>query len=183
MHTLHCWKTINVKKQYGSDRVFLLSSLFVIAVFSFAYVLIGIINDATKSDDYFWIFLLSFISIYPLHKLFHFIPLIRCRDKVKFLKDKQYFLPIISMRVIEPINKQRFIFSLLSPFIFLNIALFTAAVFIPVFAHYFTILLAYHCGICLIDLIYVKNLSKSPKRALIEETDAGYEILVAQAHV
>jgi hypothetical protein len=179
---LHCWKTINVKKQYGLDRLFLLSSLLVITVFSVAYVLLGIINDSTKSDDYFWVFLLTFLSIYPIHKLLHYIPLFRYREKVKFLIIKQYgFLPIVNLRVIEPINKNRFIFSLLAPFIFLNLSLVIAALLVPMFAHYFTMLLAYHCGICLIDLIYVKNLSKSPKTALIEETDAGYEILVAPA--
>ena len=40
---MHCWKTINVKKQYGFERLFLLSSLVVMIVFSFAYVLLGII--------------------------------------------------------------------------------------------------------------------------------------------
>ncbi|MFF2755740.1 DUF3267 domain-containing protein [Psychrobacillus sp. NPDC058041] len=180
---MHCWKTINVKKQYGLDRLFLLSSLLVIIVFSFVYVLLGIINDTTKSDDYFWVFILSFLCIYPLHKLLHFIPLFRNRDKVRLIIEKKYgILPTVSLRVFEPINKNRFIFSLLAPFIFINIALITAAILVPIFAHYFTILLAYHCGICLIDLIYVKNLSKSPKQALIEETDAGYEILIAPTH-
>ncbi|TQR19049.1 DUF3267 domain-containing protein [Psychrobacillus vulpis] len=180
---MHCWKTINVKKQYGLDRLFLLSSLLVITVFSFAYVLLGIINDTSKSDDYFWIFVLAFFSIYPTHKLFHYIPLFRFRDKVRFSIKKQFgFLPIVSIRIFEPINKNIFVFSLLAPFIFINLALLTAALLLPIFAHYFTILLAYHCGMCLIDLIYVKNLLKSPKKALIEETDAGYEILIATVH-
>lgn len=171
-----------MKKQYGLDRLFLLSSLCVITVFSFAYVLLGIINDTSKSDEYFWIFILTFLSIYPLHKLLHFIPLYRYRDKVKVIINKQYgFLPVVTVRIFEPIHKSRFIFSLLAPFIFINAALISAAILFPIFAHYFTMLLAYHCGICLIDLIYVKNLSKSPKKALIEETDNGFEILVAPA--
>lgn len=178
-YPLHCWKTINVKKQYGLDRLFLLSALLVITVFSFAYVLQGIISDTAKSDDYFWIFVFAFLSVYPTHKLLHFIPLFRFRDKVKFSIKKQFgFMPVISMRIFEPINKKHFIFVLLTPFIFINIALILAAIFIPIFAHYFIILFAYHCGMCLIDLIYVKNLLKSPKQALIEETEAGYEILV-----
>lgn len=177
---MHCWKTINVKKQYGLDRLFLLSSLLVIVVFSFSYALLGIINDTNKSDEYFFLFLLAFLSIYPLHKLFHYIPLFPNREKVKLLLDKQYkYLPTISIRIFEPISKNRFIFSLLAPFIFLNFVLISAAIVVPAFAHYFLILLAYHCGICLIDLVYVKNISKSPKSALIEETDTGFEILIA----
>lgn len=180
---MHCWKTINVKKQYGLERLFLLSSILVITVFSFAYALLGIINDSHKSDEYFLIFILAFLSVYPIHKLFHFIPLFRYREKIKFEIKKQFkFFPIFSLRVFEPINKNRFLFSLLSPFIFINPTLIIGALVIPNFAHYFTMLFAYHCGICFIDLIYVKNLSRSPKKALIEETDAGYEILIASTH-
>ena len=182
-YNLHCWKTINVKKQYGLERLFLLSSLLVIIVFSFAYVLLGIINDTHKSDDYFLLFMLGFLSIYPLHKLLHFIPLYKFRNNLKIVNKKQFgFLPTVSIRVVEPINKKRFIYSLLAPFIFINLVLIIGALLIPVFSHYFTMLLAYHCGICLIDLIYVKHLSKSPKSAYIEETEAGFEILIAPTH-
>ena len=178
---MHCWKTINVKKQYGLERLFILSSLVVIMVFSFAYTFLGIINDIHKSDDYFWIFMIAFLGVYPLHKLFHFIPMLGLKGKIKFIVFNQFrFIPILHLRIIEPIQKSRFLFILLAPFIFVNTLLIIGALAIPIFAHYFTILFAYHCGICLIDLIYVKNLSKSPKCALIEETDAGYEILIAE---
>lgn len=181
MHTLHCWKTINVRKQYGLERLFILSSLVVILVFSFAYALLGIINNEHKSDDYFWIFIMGFLGVYPLHKLCHFIPMFSHRDKIKFIVFNQFrFIPILHLRIIEPIQKSRFLFILIAPFIFVNIFLIIGALAIPNFAHYFTMLFAYHCGICLIDLIYVKNLSKSPKSAYIEETDAGYEILIAE---
>ncbi|MCK1998200.1 DUF3267 domain-containing protein [Psychrobacillus psychrodurans] len=178
---MHCWKTINVRKQYGLERLFILSSLVVIIVFSFAYALLGIINNTHKSDDYFWIFVIAFLGLYPIHKLFHFIPMFRHRDKIKFIVIKQFrYFPTLHLRIIEPICKSRFLFILMAPFIFVNVLLIIGALTIPIFAHYFTILFAYHCGICLIDLIYAKNLSKSPKRALIEETDAGYEILIAE---
>ena len=181
MHTLHCWKTINVKRQYGLERLFILSSLVVILVFSFAYALLGIINNTNKSDDYFWIFTIAFLGVYPLHKLVHFIPMFGHKDKIRFIVVHQFrFIPILHLRIIEPIKKRRFLFILLAPFIFVNVLLIIGALSIPSFAHYFTILFAYHCGICLIDLIYVKNLSKSPKSALIEETDAGYEILIEE---
>lgn len=178
---MHCWKTINVRKQYGLERLFILSSLLVIIVFSFAYALLGIINNSQKSDDYFWIFVIAFLGLYPIHKLFHFIPMFRHRDKIKFIVIKQFrYIPTLHLRIIEPICKSRFLFILMAPFIFVNVLLIIGALTIPIFAHYFTILFAYHCGICLIDLIYAKNLSKSPKHALIEETDAGYEILIAE---
>lgn len=161
------------------ERLFLLSTILVMAVFSFVYALQGTINDSHKSDDFFWLFAIGMIMVYPFHKLFHFLPLLMIRDHLKVTVNRLYgMLPIVSIKVCEPINKYRFIFSLLSPFIFINSAILIGALAAPHFAHYFIMLLAYHCGMCLIDLIYVKNLSKSPRSAFIEETDAGYQILI-----
>jgi hypothetical protein len=92
-------------------------------------------------------------------------------------------MPIVSIRIKEPIPKTRFLFALLLPFILINSLLITGAFTFPVFGHYFTMLLAFHCGLCLIDLLYVKNLQRSPKKALIEETETGYEILVPPKYV
>jgi hypothetical protein len=39
----------------------------------------------------------------------------------------------------------------------------------PSYSHYFAVLLAYHSGLCLTDLIYIRNLAHSPKDALIEK--------------
>lgn len=180
---MHCWKTINVKKQYGIERLFFLSSILVMAVFSIVYALQETINETHKSDDFFWLFAICILMVYPLHKLFHFIPLFTNRDNLKVTVNRYYrILPIVSIKVCEPINKYQFIFSLLSPFIFINTAILLGALAAPHFAHYFTMLLAYHCGMCLIDLIYVKNLSKSPRSAFVEETDAGYQILIVASH-
>ena len=48
----------------------------------------------------------------------------------------------------------------------------------PQYVHYATILLAYHIGICAVDLFYVKSIISAPKDALVEENEDGYEILV-----
>lgn len=121
--------------------------------------------------------------IYPAHKLLHFMPLFSYRKSLRFSIEKQYsFLPVLSMRIHEPILKSRYVFALLVPFILLNLVLIIGAIMFPPFRHYFSILLAYHCGLCLIDLLYVKHLIHSPKTALIEETDKGFEILVPSSN-
>ena len=179
MHTLHCWKTINVKKQYGFDRIFMLSSLLVLAVFSFFYVMLEILNDNPLSDERFTVFLLSFTLLYPTHKAFHFLPVIRYRNRIRFSIKTQFgFMPILAIRIKEPVPKELFLFALLAPFFIINSILIAGAFMFPEFGHYFTMLLAYHCGLCLIDLLYIKNLARSPKKALIEETETGYEILI-----
>lgn len=184
MHNVHCWKTINVKKQYGFERIFMLSSLIVVAVFSLFYITLEILNNSPLSDDQFPLFLMSLLLIYPIHKCFHFLPLLSYKNQLHLSVKKQLnLLPILSIRIKEPIPKLRFLFALLSPFIFINGFLIVGAFSFPAFGHYFAILLAYHCGLCLIDLLYIKNLSRSPKKALIEETETGYEILIPPTFV
>ena len=179
MHTLHCWKTINVKKQYGFDRIFMLSSILVLAVFSFFYVMLEIINDNPLSDDRFMVFLLSFLLLYPTHKAIHYLPLIRYRNRIHFSIKIQFgFMPVLVIRIKEPVPKVLFLFALLAPFFIINSILIAGAFILPEFGHYFTMLLSFHCGLCLIDLLYIKNLARSPKKALIEETETGYEILI-----
>ncbi|AYC30172.1 DUF3267 domain-containing protein [Paenisporosarcina cavernae] len=181
---MHCWKTINVRKQYGFDRIFMLSSLIVLAVFSIFYVAMEVTRQADLSDQGFGIFFASFLLLYPTHKLIHYLPLIRYRKEVRFYVKRQLgIIPILVIRIKEPIPKTRFLFALLAPFVLINGVLIAGAILFPMFNHYFTMLLAYHCGICLIDLLYIKNLARSPKLALIEETDNGYEILVPPVSV
>lgn len=91
-----------------------------------------------------------------------------------------YFLPILSLRVDQPISKYRYLVALVAPFFVLNSILLYGCFHFPHYSHYFTMLLAFHSGICAIDFIYAKQLMDSPKNALIEENEDGYEILIYQ---
>ncbi|HSI67590.1 MAG TPA: DUF3267 domain-containing protein [Planococcus sp. (in: firmicutes)] len=181
---MHCWKTINVKKQYGFDRLFTLSMLTGFGVFMVFYIVIGIFFSADLSDQYFLAFILSVIAIYPIHKFCHFFPLLKSRQCVRLVIKKRFgFLPLISLRVNEPVPKMQFILSLITPFILINSLILLLALSFPTFSHYFAMLFAYHVGLCLTDLIYMKNLARSPKDALIEETENGFEILLPEPTV
>ncbi|MBO2535164.1 DUF3267 domain-containing protein [Rummeliibacillus suwonensis] len=176
---MHCWKTINVQRQYGHNRIFLFSIIFVLMVFSIFYISITAYKDCPVSDRLFPLFVLVLLMIYPVHKFLHFLPLIHYRHRLRFSIEKQFKLfPVLAMRIHEPILKSRYVIALIIPFIVLNSTFITCAIIFPDFRHYFAILLAYHCGLCVVDLLYVKQLIRSPKKALIEETDKGFEILI-----
>ncbi len=181
---MHCWKSINVKKQYGFYRIFMLSSILVLTVFSFLHIVTQIISDTVLYDHYFSLFIIGFFFMYPIHKLFHALPLIRYINQIQIRTRFQfYFVPIMSVRVKKPIPKLSFLMALISPFVVINGVLLIGAATFPNYAHYFTILTAYHSGICLVDFLYAKCLFKSPKGAFIEEYDEGYEILVPVKNV
>lgn len=179
---MHCWKTINLKKQYGFDRLFMISALFGIAVFMASYIGLAIVYATPLSDQYFLFFIVALLAIYPLHKILHFLPLIGCHKSLKFIIRKQMKVcPAFSLHVNEPVPKIRFLLSLATPFLVLNTVIVSLSIAMPEFSHYFAMLLAYHCALCLTDIIYLRNLARSPKYALIEETDTGFEILVPPA--
>jgi hypothetical protein len=176
---MHCIKTIYIEYEYGTPRIFLLTGLTFIFSFCLSYILIGLTHTNAHSDAHFISFLLVFCLIYPLHKLIHYISLLNYRKSLSYgVKIKFSFIPILHMRLQDPIPKRRYIFSLLAPFSTLNPIFLLGALVWPEFSHYFCLLFALHCSICLLDLLYVKDLWRAPKNAIIEETPRGYEILI-----
>ncbi|AQQ52552.1 hypothetical protein B0X71_05205 [Planococcus lenghuensis] len=176
---MHCWKTINMKKKYGRERIFLLSALAGLGVFVTFYIPMAALYSAPLSDQHFLYFLIALAALYPLHKLLHFLPLMGCRNCVQIRIRKHFgILPEVEFRVQDPVNKVRFLITLLTPFVVLNTVLLVASFIYPAFSHYWALLLGFHCGLCMIDLMYFRYALRSPKHALIEETDTGYEILV-----
>jgi hypothetical protein len=178
---MHCWKTINLEKQFGHSRVMLLSCLVMMMVFTVIYVPVNLILSKDLYDTHFYIFLTGMILVYPLHKLLHIVPVLSYVNKLRFkVKFHLFFIPVVSFRVSEPISKYRFILALVFPFIIVNSVLVSGCIMMPHYSHYFTILTAYHTGICTIDFLYAKCLLYSPRDAMIEENEEGYEILNLQ---
>lgn len=176
---MRCWKTINVKKHYGLSRLFLLSSILMIAVFIISYIPFELTRETGRSDAFFLLFLVMVVLLYPAHKALHFAVLWKYRSRIRLVVNRDMpFFPLFLLRICEPIPKKRFAISLMAPFFILNPLFIGGGVLFPSFSHYFTALLAFHSGICLIDFVYFKNLSRSPKASYIEENDEGYEILV-----
>ncbi|MGG3738095.1 DUF3267 domain-containing protein [Aeribacillus pallidus] len=179
---MHCWKTINLERQFGFHRIFIISLLIMCLVFSFMFVPLHSIHSEPLYDRHFLIFLSVLISIYPVHKLLHYLPIVRYTKKIKCQYRFMYkFIPLLMIRVKEPIPKRRFAFALLFPFLVLTPVFILGSHFFPHYVHYFTMMLAFHTGICVTDFIYIKSIWRSPKEALIEENNEGYEILIQQS--
>ncbi|MBY0123079.1 DUF3267 domain-containing protein [Bacillus sp. S/N-304-OC-R1] len=177
---MNSWKTINFSRQYGSQRLFILSSLTMLLTFIFVYVPAQFLFNAyTFYDNYFILFIFGLWLIYPLHKLLHYLPIAHHVNKVKKGLSFRYgFVPKIHVTVFEPISKWQFILALFTPFIVINSMLIFACYIYPHYLHYFTIMLAFHVGLCLPDLICAKNVLFAPNSSYIEEDDDGIQILL-----
>ena len=176
---MHCWKSINLNKQYGVNRILLLSILTMLLAFITLFTFLSLTFSVhTYRDDYAFFFLMALIFLYPTHKFLHFIPLIFMCKKVTFEFKSYNFIHDFPLKMKDPVSKKYFLFTLLTPFSFITILLFVCTISYPAYAHYFTILLSVHFGICVSDFITLWNLLKSPQKCLVEKSEDGFEILI-----
>jgi hypothetical protein len=175
---VHCWKTINIEREYGTARLYLLATIIFVLVFCISYISFSFNFTGRHIDRFLWLLLITVPLVYPIHKIMHYFALLKHRKSLVFrFKIQYHFIPIIHMR-LHSIPKRSYLFALMTPFFVINALLIWGGFSTPVYAHYFSALLALHCSICLMDILYVKNLMNAPKDAIIEETPRGYEILV-----
>ncbi|MBP2241075.1 hypothetical protein J2Z40_001637 [Cytobacillus eiseniae] len=177
---MNCWKTINMYKHNGDQRLFIMSVLTMLITFILIYVPAQYLFATTSFyDNYFLLFIISLWIMYPLHKLLHYLPIIYLKNKVrKSLTFKYWMIPIVKIKVYEPITKWSFIIALFTPFTVINSLLIVACLSFPHYVHYFTILLAFHVGLCYSDFVKAKNVLTAPNRSYIEENEDGLEILL-----
>lgn len=176
---MNCWKTINLSKDVGQHRILFISMLTMVFIFILTYLPINLLlPNVHLKDEHFFMFVLLLLSMFPIHKLLHAIPLLingnRVSMKIKFF----YLLPVIQMKASQSIKKRNMLISLMSPFLILTIVLFSGSMFFPDYVHYFCIAMALHIGICVPDFIISKHILLAPKMSFIEEFDDGYEVLV-----
>lgn len=176
---MHCWKIINVERDFGATRIILLSCIFFFFTFSFSYVLLSLNFKGNYTDQHLWINFIAIILLYPVHKFIHYLFFIDYSKSIRTkIRLKFGMMPIIHLKITRFVPKYRYILSLVGPFIFLNGLLLYAAIIAPTYTHYFCFFFGIHSAICLIDLLNVKSIIRAPHNSIIEETPKGYEILV-----
>ncbi|WP_019240382.1 MULTISPECIES: DUF3267 domain-containing protein [Bacillus] len=179
---MQCWKSINLNKIYGTQRIVIISLLIMLLSFISLYTIIsmGITADKLK-DDYDFYFLCSLFMLYPLHKMLHLLPLLFVAKKVKVKHRRPYkFLPVLDIKVKDPISKWLFITTLLTPFVVITSILLFYTTTQPAYSHYLTILLSIHIGICVPDLLTFRNVLHSPQNSYVEENEEGFKILISK---
>lgn len=178
--TVNCWKTISYTKQYGSQRLFIISLITMLLTFIILYIPISYFFDSTVLyDNHFLLLVFGIILMYPAHKYLHYLPVAHHSSKIKKkIVWKFGFYPFIEVKVQEPIAKHLFLFALLMPFLSITLLLAISCFIFSHYIHYITILMAYQIGLSVPDISCAFNVLKAPKHAFIEENDDGIEILV-----
>ncbi|HHY74450.1 MAG TPA: DUF3267 domain-containing protein [Bacillus bacterium] len=177
---MNCWKTINLSRDLGNQRLIVVSMFVMLPAFIMMYVPLSIINESTHlNDDYMLLFLICLLLLIPIHLVCHAIPawLTGQRIKVRFYFNSR-FLPIFTIQYNHQLPRNIKIASILAPTVFITCPLIFCSIIYPQFMHYFSIIAAINIGLSVSDIIYLMILIKAPKKSMIEHTRNSFDILV-----
>ncbi|MDR0136320.1 DUF3267 domain-containing protein [Metabacillus idriensis] len=175
---MNCWKTINLSKDYGFHRLFIVSVLTMMITFISIYLpLVVVFPSIHLKEDHFFLLLLFIICIVPCHKLLHAMPLWMYGYRVSLKLKFQSYMPILFLKTNCNVSKASMTLSLLTPFVIVTAVMIAGLMHFPAYLHYFCLAIAFHTGLCVTDFIFLSQLSKAPKACFIEEADESFEIL------
>ncbi|GEL78395.1 DUF3267 domain-containing protein [Tenuibacillus multivorans] len=175
-----CWKTINITKELGYNRLIILSTLLGISTFILMYVPFSIIYQGVNiKAPSIYIVLSSLVLIPVLHKLAHAIPLLFTDKEFQFRWGfKNKYIPNLKIMMKSSLSKRTSIIMMLAPTIFITLPLMLALIAIPVYYPVVILCLALNIGMSLQDFIVLAYFARAPKNSVIEKSREDYDILV-----
>ncbi|KGX92603.1 hypothetical protein N781_14830 [Pontibacillus halophilus JSM 076056 = DSM 19796] len=182
---LNCWKTVNINKDFGSDRIFMVSFLLGTFSFMFLYVPFSMIHHQPALEDHGLLPLALALFLLPsIHKLTHILPLVLLNKRVRVQwKFKRGFLPTFRYRANSALSKKTSILMALAPTLLLTIPGLIACY---VFPNYFAYILLFTCiniGLSFFDFLCVRHFLRAPRKCIIENAKDGYDILIQNTEV
>ncbi|SEP80572.1 DUF3267 domain-containing protein [Piscibacillus halophilus] len=175
-----CWKSINVSKELGYNRLVILSTLLGLTTFLFMYVPFSIIySGVTIKAPSIYIVLSSLILIPLLHKLTHAIPIMFTDKEFHFRWGFKYkYIPILRIQMKSSLSKRTSILTMLAPTLKITVPLMLALIGFPMYFPIIILCLALNIGISLQDLIALGYFVKAPRNSIIEKSQENYDILI-----
>lgn len=177
---LNCWKSFNITKDLGSNRIYILSLMLGVLSFIFLYLPFAMIHQNHQVKDHGMLPVAIALFLLPtIHKLMHMIPLVLLHKRIRVRwKLKKGFLPTFSYRTFSSLSKRTSIIMALAPTLLLTIpGLITSYVF-PGYYAYIILFTSVNIGLSFTDFICVRQFVRAPKQCIIENVKDGYDILI-----
>ncbi|MCA0983890.1 DUF3267 domain-containing protein [Halobacillus yeomjeoni] len=179
---MNCWKSVNINKEFGLNRVYLMSFLTGLLSFLLLYLPFAMLHGTHDMNDHGFLPLLVILFCLPsMHRLMHILPLALFYKKFKVnFKFKKRFVPTFTYQCKSKLSKKTSIIMALAPTVFITMP---ALVMSLVFPHYFAYLIlfaAVNIGLSFSDFLYLNHFAKAPRKCVIENAKEGYDILIQQ---
>ncbi|MBO8156180.1 MAG: DUF3267 domain-containing protein [Bacillaceae bacterium] len=177
---MNCWKTINITRQIGIERLYLLSVIFGMISFIFLFLPYSIFHQEEAIKDIGMLPMIVIMLILPmLHNLAHIIPLGILNNKFKLQwKLKYRFIPMFSYQTMTSLSKKTTMFMWLAPTLLITAPCLVLAALFPGYYPYLLVFAAVNIGLSFTDFLYIKQFLHAPKKCIIENARDGYDILI-----
>ncbi|TLS38053.1 DUF3267 domain-containing protein [Pseudalkalibacillus caeni] len=180
---MSCWKSIDLFKEYGVQRIFLFSFIVTMLCFISLYLFFSVLQPNTKHVIVpFFPFLGSIVLLLFVHKVLHCLPLwlsgIKTTVRIENITRK---LPIVRCEIERPVSRALYLIAVLSPAISITVTASLLSALFPAYMAFFAILSSINIGLSCIDLIYAIQVLRAPRHAFVEDHSEGFHILVKQA--
>ncbi|MFC3040687.1 DUF3267 domain-containing protein [Virgibacillus xinjiangensis] len=177
---MNCWKSININKEFGLQRMNFISFLVSILAFTVLYVPVSIVHGRMPNNEAAFVpFLIVLFFLPMIHTLMHILPLIVMNKRVNFVYKKKYkCIPVISYSTKYHLTKKVSFITAGAPSLLLTVPGIAASYMFPEYYFYFLVLASIHIGMSFIDYLYMVYIWKAPKCAFIDNRHDGFDILL-----
>ncbi len=175
-----CWKTINITKEVGQNRLIMLSVFTGIVAFIVFYIPFSMIfQPIDLIEPPLFGVLISLFLLPLMHKLMHVGPLLFTDKEIRLQWNTKYrFILTLKIELNSTLSKKTSVLSMLAPSIVITIPLIITAFFIPEYYPILLMLASVHIGISLHDWLTLISLVYAPKKSIIEKSENEFDILV-----
>lgn len=179
---MNCWKSVHLEKEFGLSYLRGMSLIISLTAFIIFYLMLSIYHGSHHVEEAGIIIFLAVISLLPiLHVLMHVLPLILLKKPVKLaLYKKNRKFPICTYYTRTYLTKKVSILIALSPTFLITLPSIITSFY---FVDYYVYILAFvslHLGMSFTDFIYIKQIAKAPKKAIVEDGIGQFDVLLKE---
>ncbi|WP_226038021.1 DUF3267 domain-containing protein [Aquibacillus saliphilus] len=177
---MNCWKTVNVTREFGLNRIYLISLLTGLMSFIFLYLPFSIVHQTNELKDHGLLPLLIGLILLPMvHKLTHILPLFLVKKRLKMnWRFKIGLFPTFSFLTNKRMSKKTSITILLAPTVLITIPGLISSYLFAEYHAYILLFTSVNIGLSFTDFLYTSHIIKAPKKCIIENAKNGYDILI-----
>jgi len=178
---MNCYKSINITKEIGQNRLLIISMLIGILSFIILYVPYSLHHTSHMNQTGLLPFLAILVFLPSIHSCMNILPLIIMQKRIKVhYKRKNKFFPAFNYYTASHLSKKAALACAIAPTLFITIPGLIASLLFPAFFVYILLLTCIHIGVTYIDFLRIKYIIKAPKRAFIQNVDDGFDILLKE---
>ncbi|MBP2004131.1 DUF3267 domain-containing protein [Halobacillus andaensis] len=182
---MNCWKTVNINKEFGLNRVYLMSFLTGLMSFLFLYLPFSIMHGTQDVKDHGFLPLVVILLFLPsIHRLMHILPLLLTYKKVKVhFAVVNRITPTFSYQCKSKLSKRTSILMAMAPTFFITTPALVMSFVFPGYFAYLVILASVNIGLSFSDFLYLNQFIRAPRQCIIENAKDGYDILIRNQEI